>query len=83
MSVTLGCPRVSSGRVEANVGRDLRDRKKMAAFTYHSNQCAVLLSSMETRSAGHALIRPRCQGMAGHVWLTQFEPRFCTGQGGC
>ncbi len=36
MSLTLGCPKVSSGRVEANVGRDLRDRKRMAAFTAHS-----------------------------------------------
>jgi tRNA pseudouridine synthase 2 len=36
MSVTLGCPKTRAGRVEANVGRDLRDRKRMAAFTAHS-----------------------------------------------
>ena len=36
MSITLGCPKTGAGRVEANVGRDLRDRKRMAAFTAHS-----------------------------------------------
>ena len=44
MSLTLGCPKVSGGRVEANVGRDLRDRKRMAAFTAHSTLCAAGLS---------------------------------------
>ena len=35
-AVTLGLPSPPEGRVAANVGRDLRDRKKMAAFAYGS-----------------------------------------------
>ncbi|KAL4856789.1 RNA pseudouridine synthase 2 [Chlorella vulgaris] len=36
VSVALGVPRPAEGRVATNVGRDLRDRKKMAAFAYAS-----------------------------------------------
>ena len=36
VSVTLGVPRPAKGRVAANVGRDLRERKKMASFAYAS-----------------------------------------------
>ncbi|KAL4447413.1 hypothetical protein ABPG75_004632 [Micractinium tetrahymenae] len=36
VSIALGVPRPPEGRVATNVGRDLRDRKKMAAFAYAS-----------------------------------------------
>lgn len=45
LSVTLGCPLAAAGKVETNVGRDLRDRKRMAAFTAHSNTCETLISA--------------------------------------
>ncbi|KAK9816418.1 hypothetical protein WJX72_000028 [[Myrmecia] bisecta] len=37
-SIVLGRPKPGQGRVETNVGRDLKDRKRMAAFAYHCNQ---------------------------------------------
>ena len=36
LSITLGVPREAQGRVATNVGRDMRDRKRMAAFAYGS-----------------------------------------------
>lgn len=33
-SITLGVPRPNHGRIETNIGRDFRDRKKMAAFAF-------------------------------------------------
>jgi 23S rRNA pseudouridine1911/1915/1917 synthase len=36
-SVTRGCPPADSGRVETNIGRDLHDRKKMAAFGFQTS----------------------------------------------
>ena len=45
VAVTLGVPRAAKGRVATNVGRDLRDRKKMAAFAYGSlRQAAAALT---------------------------------------
>lgn len=38
-AITLGVPAPTAGRVATNVGRDLRDRKKMAAFAYASARC--------------------------------------------
>ncbi len=36
----LGQPQRPAGRVETNIGRDVGDRKKMAAFGYMSNRRA-------------------------------------------
>ena len=36
LALTLGTPKSPSGRVQTNIGRDFRDRKKMAAFEYAS-----------------------------------------------
>ena len=37
-ALTLGVPHPSKGRVETNIGRDFRDRKKMAAFEFCSTR---------------------------------------------
>ena len=34
LSITLGVPKPTSGRIVTNIGRDFRDRKKMASFEY-------------------------------------------------
>lgn len=34
VSITLGVPQPREGRITTNIGRDFRDRKKMAAFAY-------------------------------------------------
>ena len=34
LSITLGVPKPPTGRVVTNIGRDFRDRKKMASFEY-------------------------------------------------
>ncbi|CAK0787372.1 hypothetical protein CVIRNUC_010592 [Coccomyxa viridis] len=37
-SIALGCPRADSGVIETNIGRDIRDRKKMGTFPYRSSR---------------------------------------------
>ncbi|KAL3691595.1 hypothetical protein R1sor_005246 [Riccia sorocarpa] len=44
LSLTCGCPPPGIGRVDASIGRDPRDRKRMAAFPFAS-------PNMRTRSA--------------------------------
>jgi 23S rRNA-/tRNA-specific pseudouridylate synthase len=39
-AIVLGQPQRPAGRVETNIGRDVGDRKKMAAFGYMSNRRA-------------------------------------------
>ena len=41
-SIALGCPRADSGVIETNIGRDIRDRKKMGTFPYRSSRCILL-----------------------------------------
>ncbi len=59
-AIVLGQPQRQQGRVETNVGRDLHDRKKMAAFAYMSNRHAPaeLMRCWESSEAGifHALL---------------------------
>ena len=57
VAITLGVPRGAKGRVATNVGRDLRDRKKMAAFAYGSLRRA--------RPAGVGGSALRCGCVAG------------------
>ena len=45
--LTLGVPRPPSGRVATNIGRDFRDRKKMAAFAYASARGRVAASNYQ------------------------------------
>lgn len=45
ISITLGIPRPGSGRIETNIGRDFRDRKKMAAFEYECTRGKVAASN--------------------------------------
>ena len=37
-SITLGCPTSPTGQVATNIGRDSRDRKRMAAFALDSSR---------------------------------------------
>jgi 23S rRNA pseudouridine1911/1915/1917 synthase len=56
-ALTLGVPRPPSARVATNVGRDFRDRKKMAAFAYGSTRGRLAASNytvLETLAAGRA-----------------------------
>lgn len=48
LSITLGTPTPPAGRVAANVGRDLRDRKRMAAFAYDCAQGRTAASNYRT-----------------------------------
>jgi len=50
-SITLGVPRPAAGRVAANVGRDFRDRKKMAAFEYACTRGKTAASHYEVLEA--------------------------------
>lgn len=45
ISITLGIPRPDSGRIATNIGRDFRDRKKMAAFEYECTRGKVAASN--------------------------------------
>ena len=40
-AIVLGQPQRAEGRVDTNVGRDVQDRKKMAAFGYMSSRRAL------------------------------------------
>ena len=37
-AIALGCPKEGEGTVETNIGRDIRDRKKMGTFPYMSSR---------------------------------------------
>lgn len=37
-AIVLGSPKGSEGTVETNIGRDVRDRKKMGTFPYMSSR---------------------------------------------
>lgn len=50
-AIVLGQPPRAQGRVETNVGRDVQDRKKMAAFAYMSNRHA--LAGLQWCKAAH------------------------------
>ncbi|KAK9828066.1 hypothetical protein WJX81_007467 [Elliptochloris bilobata] len=62
-AIVLGRPQRAQGRVETNVGRDLHDRKKMAAFAYMSNRGRHASSGYEVleglADGGAALLRWR------------------------
>jgi 23S rRNA pseudouridine1911/1915/1917 synthase len=45
ISITLGIPRPDSCRIATNIGRDFRDRKKMAAFEYECTRGKVAASN--------------------------------------
>lgn len=47
-SIALGCLRADSGVVETNIGRDIRDRKKMGTFPYRSSRCILLTRTSHT-----------------------------------
>ncbi|GAB4822268.1 hypothetical protein N2152v2_009314 [Parachlorella kessleri] len=58
-AITVGIPSPSEGRVATNVGRDLRDRKKMAAFAYGSARgrtAASNYSVLQLLAAGGAAL---------------------------
>lgn len=37
-AIVLGEPKAAEGIVETNIGRDIRDRKKMGTFPYNSSR---------------------------------------------
>lgn len=37
-AIALGCPRPDEATIETNIGRDIRDRKKMGTFPYMSSR---------------------------------------------
>ena len=37
-AIAIGCPKLGEGVVETNIGRDIRDRKKMGTFPYMSSR---------------------------------------------
>jgi len=56
LSITLGTPKPSQGRITTNIGRDFRDRKKMAAFEYECTRGKTAASNyqvLETLGASH------------------------------
>jgi len=58
-ALTLGVPHPSKGRVETNIGRDFRDRKKMAAFEFCSTRgrnAASNYTLIETLAGGRAAL---------------------------
>jgi 23S rRNA pseudouridine1911/1915/1917 synthase len=84
LSIVVGCPRPPTGRLVANVGRDLRHRKRMAAFPDGSSRGRSAASNYEVLEAlaggGAALVRWRLESgrthqirvhakMAGHPLL--------------
>lgn len=46
-AIVLGVPKQAEGVIETNIGRDIRDRKKMGVFPYMSSRqgCFLLLRS--------------------------------------
>lgn len=59
VGVTLRTPRPPSGRVATNVGRDFRDRKKMAAFAYDGGRGRTAASNyalVEALGGGRAAV---------------------------
>lgn len=54
LSITLGVPYPSQGKVETNIGRDFRDRKKMAAFAYASSRGRTAISNYTVLDEGLA-----------------------------
>lgn len=59
-AITLGVPSPREGRVAANVGRDLRDRKKMATFAYAS-------ARGRTAASKYTVLQPLAEGGAALV----------------
>lgn len=51
LALTLGLPQPPSGRVTTNIGRDFRDRKKMAAFAYASTRGRLSASNYQVMEA--------------------------------
>lgn len=59
ISITLGIPRPNSGRIATNIGRDFRDRKKMAAFEYECTRGKVAASNykvLEVLGSSHCAL---------------------------
>lgn len=54
LSITLGVPRPLQNKVETNIGRDFRDRKKMAAFAYASTRGRTAVSNYSVLDDGLA-----------------------------
>jgi 23S rRNA-/tRNA-specific pseudouridylate synthase len=42
-AIVLGMPKEAEGEVQTNIGRDVRDRKKMGVFPYMSSRFDVSL----------------------------------------
>ena len=69
-AIVLGAPKQAEGTVETNIGRDVRDRKKMGVFPYLSSRCAVACpcapQSGRAKENAHfsSLHRPTC-GLEG------------------
>ena len=59
LALVDGSPPTSSGRVEAPIGRDLRDRKRMAITAHRHGREAVTEFRVIERFAGHTLIEAR------------------------
>lgn len=70
LALTIGLPKQASSTVETNIGRDLKDPKKMAPFGFYSSRCAPCLRrevlhldklmNMD-RNMGAPLIGPYCK----------------------
>ncbi|KAI8110113.1 hypothetical protein M9435_001792 [Picochlorum sp. BPE23] len=59
LSLTLGVPTPSKARIRTNIGRDFRDRKKMAAFEYactRGKSAASNYTVLETLASGTAAL---------------------------
>lgn len=59
LSLTLGVPKPSEARIRTNIGRDFRDRKKMAAFEYactRGKSAASNYTVLETLASGTAAL---------------------------
>eukprot|EP00890_Picochlorum_soloecismus_P000975 jgi/Picsp_1/1879/NSC_05345-R1_rna pseudourine synthase chloroplastic-like len=58
-SISIGVPRPTKGIISTNVGRDFRDRKKMAAFAYGCTRGKMAKSNysvLETLASGNAAL---------------------------
>ena len=52
-AIVLGVPKEAEGVIETNIGRDIRDRKKMGVFPYMSSRQAVVISSSHRHPRMH------------------------------
>lgn len=65
-AIVLGQPKQAEGRVETNIGRDVRDRKRMGVFPWQGSRWAHAWPCNPSQAAMGVHIVPRSKGLT-HV----------------